>query len=355
MQPCLIRNIQIEGFKGIKRCKAEHFRNLNLFIGKNDSCKSTILEALYVALKEYDRAVLNTIIQRRSNLSVSGRELWYNYKVKKPIEIEIGLADAAYSLGVAYDEKSNIIQTTLRVTSKTHDTRGPRTSYRGTDWSFRETSRSSFDFLQGFAIPIRTEFESYIANSKFIDSLQRNDLKLLEQLLGKLKLEQKDKEFGTYLHCIFEKGRKWEFIPHPDFPGEYRMALSERRPIFLNGLGDGVRFGMFIVASSMLTHSAALFIEEIENNQHPDSLYKLLSFLVGIREKNNLQIFLTTHNPVVWRNLQKIIKEPSKIRKSLQVFHVKRDQKTGIVDCRQNDPSKPEEFFSDIDKDLYGW
>jgi predicted ATPase len=161
----------------------------------------------------------------------------------------------------------------------------------------------------------------------------------------------KTREFGKYLCEIFGRGLEWEFLPHPDLAGEYRLAMLEgERYLFLNAFGDGIRFGMLIVAKSLLTNNAALFIEEIESNQHPASLKKLIHFLLDIAKKNSLQIFVTTHNTQVWRDFAYFYKSPRERTSNLQCYHVLRDN-NGAVDCRKIDMSTPDQL--NVDRDIF--
>jgi len=97
--------------------------------------------------------------------------------------------------------------------------------------------------------------------------------------LGKIKNEGKSKDFGDYLNSIFAKGNMWEFMPHPENSEEFVVAFSNGVPKFIKGMGDGIRFAMQIIGTSMMVKDTAIFIEEIESSQHPASLEKLIIFL----------------------------------------------------------------------------
>ncbi|MFX0097826.1 MAG: AAA family ATPase [Candidatus Hodarchaeota archaeon] len=84
----LITNVEIQNFKGIKQCNIEQIRRINFFIGKNDACKSTILESIYFTLMESIEGRLGGILGRRSNVFFGAKELWYNYQIGNPIRIE---------------------------------------------------------------------------------------------------------------------------------------------------------------------------------------------------------------------------------------------------------------------------
>jgi AAA15 family ATPase/GTPase len=173
--------------------------------------------------------------------------------------------------------------------------------------------------------------------------------------MGELKLEGKDNEFGKYLFETYGSGLEWEFLPHPDETTQYRVGFKEgKKRLFLNGIGDGIRFGMFMIASCLLAKNTTLFIEEIENNQHPESLKKLIPFLVSLSKKNKLQVFITTHNPIVWNLFEKEFPTDAERKVNFQCYHVLRDRGSGVVKCDPKTKQEENEFWSKVYKDLYG-
>ena len=85
-----ISELFVTNFKGIKHLEMKDLSNINLFIGKNNSGKSTIMEALYYTGKEFLGANLPQCVTRRANRGQwSARELFYNYDFSLPLELFI--------------------------------------------------------------------------------------------------------------------------------------------------------------------------------------------------------------------------------------------------------------------------
>lgn len=354
----MITKVYIRNFKGIKKCEINDLKKVNLFIGRNDSCKSTILEVMYSTLKELESPSLGNILLRRSNVRIGGRELWYDYKTNRTILIQLEFGSGTISMMVDHhpdtDEIISQLEVHTRVKTKESSIRGPSSVYRGRDWSFRSSSKTQ-NFLDPFPVTEKPLVQSYVTNSALLDSSSRNDLKLIENLLGDIKLQLKTEEFGKYLFGAFGKGKKWEFLPHPDLIGEFRLAIKEgKKSLFLSALGDGIRFGMYIIAKSLLVNNTALFVEEIESNQHPESLKKLIHHLIDISQKNRLQVFVTTHERTVWGLFETEFPKPAQRNKDFQCFHVTRDNNTGIVNCSPLTKQNANDFWMNVDKDLWG-
>lgn len=352
----MISGVHIENFKGICRSDAEGLGRINLFIGKNDSCKSTILEAIHMTIKETVSPSLGESLSRRTDSDFSPRELWFNYDIEHSIRIELRFGKAILSNAIHTNANADQINAYLEVTIPRRSI--PKPATRSTNYSkgFSMSTASGKDLFsilnqEGMAD------KSFAVNSNFVDSSSRTEVKYIESLLGSLKLQSLDTDFGKFVSDVFQTDSNWEFIPHPDFPSQYRVVLKKGKSrIFLSGFGDGIRFCMILVALTMMSRDTVLFIEEIESNQHPASLQKIIRFLVETSKKNNLQLLITTHSPYVMnRFLEEANKENGKDQQLLQIFRVKRDISTGIVECLRRTEENAAEFDTELDKDLFVW
>ncbi|MDH5732475.1 MAG: AAA family ATPase [Candidatus Bathyarchaeota archaeon] len=334
----MITEISILDFKGISKCTLNGLGKINLFIGKNDACKSTILEAMYYTLKEFTGPHLGEIVGRRSNVFSGARELWFNYDVGKNISTSVVFEKAILEADIGFDDTHKTVECSLSATEESGiEKRFSTGSSYSPDWS--RISRVTVGILANLSEKTRNRVNNYIEKCQFVDSSHKDDVDSMEKLLTEIKNEGKANEFGEYLHAIFGKGRKWEFIPQRDVHKEYRVAFiqDDGTPLFLSGFGDGIRYGTQIVGTALTLENTGLFIEEIENNQHPDSLRKLIDFLVDASFRNDLQLFVTTHNDLTARFLMSHFrKEEFKVDprgRNVKYFHVTRNDNTGEVDC----------------------
>src|SRR3972149_6992663 len=82
----MINGIVIKNFRGVSEGKIDDFENLNIFIGKNNSGKSTLLDALALLI---DPRNISTIVKRRGWFGLDSVLSIFRYrKAEKPIEIE---------------------------------------------------------------------------------------------------------------------------------------------------------------------------------------------------------------------------------------------------------------------------
>jgi AAA15 family ATPase/GTPase len=341
----MINNIAIQRFKGIKQCNIDDLGRINLLLGRNDSCKSTILEAIYYTLKELSENSLENLFRRRTNVFTGAQELWYNYDLHRPINIQLEIDQSLLNMEIVsqgtYPREFWIeTQTTLKnMKQKAEDrVRISESRYRSDLTNIhRLSSGTSENLLRN------TKLKPYFEQTKFIDSSERNDIQSTESVLGKIKLEVKAEEFGKYLFSMYGRGRLWEFLPHPIKKDEYHLAFMDaEKPIFLSGMGDGIRYGMQIIGNVIISEKTVILVEEIESNQHPESLKLLIDFLIETAFKNDIQLFVTTHSDLAmqyfWYHFRgdELKEEPR--AKEVRYLHVERNDKTGEVTCNSFDP-----------------
>lgn len=329
----IIKKIEISNFKGIKHCTVDDLQLVNLFIGKNDCGKSSILEAVYSCCKEHLGPNLAKCITRRSNRSrFSPKEIWYRYKTAAVIKIDLEFEDELHS-GMSIERNADLTRTNLRFGGA---------NAVGTEYD------SDFGVYSGGErepVPVVENVMTFFDRCTFLDCSIKHDIRTIEgTYLNQAKLSSPaDLELADAYSSLYGLKKNWEFVPHPDFPTDpSRVAVLEQdKRLFVDGFGDGVRYGMAICACARMSSDTAMFIEEIESHQHPDSLRKLIDYLVESSLQNNLQLFITTHSDKAARYfMYHFREEEQKVdprAQNMRYFHVERDRSTGKVDCASID------------------
>lgn len=346
----MLTRLKIQNFKGIQTCDVKDLRRVNLLVGKNDSGKSTILEAAYHMFQElHSPPILNRIMSRRTNVFTGGNELWFRYEMNTPIIISAWFDSPPRPLRfewkVSWDESTAqiISHFICDISHPKKPVKGihlGRTQYVGTDFSHGiSMSGNSIDALP-LSQSIKKKVLQYALNMSLIDCSLKSDTNEIERALGWLKIKGKDVEFGKILNDIYGKGKEWEFMPHPDNPDEKRLAIREAGGLtYFSDFGDGLRYCVGILGTAVNRENTALFIEEIESHQHSGSLRKLIKHLVEIVRKNNLQVLLSTHSNDVWNSLVRgvYLDDAETEKKEFRCFLVERDEETGKTTAESTD------------------
>lgn len=365
----MITKASIRNFKGIAECDIDDLNRINVFVGKNDVCKSSILESIYYTLKEFTGPHLPQVIGRRTNAFFEARELWYGYQTRSKISVDLVFDDSANAkLGISHISHPPLdFDIECEGTMESEKSRSTHTvsTYNYIRHKFKPPAFYSTRFLDILSENMGTETTEYISGCRFLDSSNRNDIESMEELFRLISNKKKTSTFNRFLREIFDKESNVRIGRTPaqeSTPIRYRVALIRRvgklrRTIFLGGLGDGIRYGMQILGAGLISKNTSLFIEEIESNQHPASLRKLIDFLAETSFENDLQLFITTHSDLAvryfWHHFRKSEFKEDRRARSVKYFHVTRDINTGKVECTPYDPYYPTDAKV-VESDLFG-
>ena len=334
----MIEEVSIENFKGIKHCEIKDMGKVNLLIGRNSCGKSSIMEAIYFTGKEFIGFNLPLCIQRRANRgSWSARELWYGFDMSSELNVRLSFDEQNVTgMRIRFPPEDNRIRVFLSSVS-------PNTSAKEEFVSEYHLANFSPTPRGHRATPISSphpnKIRQYFASSVFLDPTIKSNVRQIEgSYLNVVKLsEESSSDLVKRTAGIYETEPSWEFLPHPDFSPDTpsRFAILEgKRRLFFDNFGDGLHYGLAIMAVAKTRNNTALFIEEIESHQHPEAIKNLISNLLDIARINNLQLFITTHNPYVHNYLYYHYKTPEERKKDFRCFHVIRDKDSGEVEAK---------------------
>jgi hypothetical protein len=285
----MLRSLEIQNFKGIKQGKLEDLAQVNVLVGRNNSGKSTILDALIMlrcalAGRDYfNKDGFDQIIERRVNRGGLGpSELWFKLDSGVPL-----LFAAQYANGKKLTEEWS----GSLVARASSDSCEIGSFGRNSD-SPREVSNTGY--WRYFAPAIGEAEATYLACIHMLDP-NGIHLPLAERLWPELIKDRRDVRVVQMLNEIYRTDI--EYLSFMPFPAQTRLvAALPHTGVAVDWLGDGMRYAVNILALGVLLKGTALLVEELETHQHPESLRKLTQTLFELAKQQELQLFLTTHS-----------------------------------------------------------
>ena len=279
----LIDEIHVENFKGIKNLELTNLKRFNVFIGKNDVGKSTLLESIFAfkpAALERSRNIQDfPKILRRTDREQNARKLAHNYWSDIPT-IQIFSNNEVSELTFKNDHTGSSVSVDISILDHQRTVTLDQTFTRIT--------------LDTNPLDLTASFE-WISGLKYFDYATSKNLSLLEENIGDGNLvDEYDSDIEKIQKIKYSKAKT-------------RLVIRKNNvEITIDDFGDGHKSALSLLALCKTMENTVLLIEEIESNHYPESLRKLIEKMTEICNERNIQVFVTTHSPEVLENFSKI-------------------------------------------------
>ena len=314
-----INSLHIGSFRGLRDVKLDQLADVNIFVGRNNSGKTTLLESLAVLANARSPLAWSGIAQRREGrFSPFPGSFLDNIKWLFPQTPEMG--PGAYkgrlelsTSGPEFEHRlvSSISEVFGLWPEETADPNSPQASGRF-DRQRRgirikhQVTRSGSDGQEGSAGDARVYWEDEVHQLVLpLDTLI--PMELLVPYSHRIEPAQQG-SFST----ATQLGRKDQIVAlladiDPSIRGIELLNLTGQRPeIFINHakagmiplklLGDGIRRAFIIASTIPQVEGGFLLIDEIESAIHYSALNKLFAWLTSACRQFKVQLFVTTHS-----------------------------------------------------------
>ena len=145
-----------------------------------------------------------------------------------------------------------------------------------------------------------------------------------------IRRSRMDKDLAAELNEIFKINIKDLALipsqsprPRPDRGGERRVSVKltaslEEFTLNMDSYGEGVRDALSVLIFAASLEGTMLLMEEPEAHFHPEAMSLILRNIVEIAKRNNLQLFITTHNLETLNAITKLSKDVATFHLNLE-------------------------------------
>lgn len=335
----MLKSISIEGYRGISKILIEDFSEINIFVGFNNSGKSTILESIFYLINPGNARLPISTNSFRDFRFVSN-DIWTTYfnKHSKKSKIEItGILDNG-------EKRELVIEP--RITSNLEPLSNNTTDLLTTQ---EQLSGSIFQNITGLRSNIsikhkkdHTKFstELFLDQEKkaIIGSEKHSDDKNLGGVyLNSRNTASDDAERFNSLQIRSRKSIKsivkFLKIIEPSLKdivlGNNQIiyadiGVSSLLPVKLLGDGFGRAFSIALAIESF--PEGIVIIDEIENGISYNILEEFWKYILKHSKLNNVQVFTATHSIETILAVYSISKKIKQPQYRLRVFRVEREE-----------------------------
>lgn len=338
-----LTGIDIKNFRGFDSLKVEDFGQVNLIIGKNNSGKTSLMEAILLPLSSTYPLTLFNLNQIRE-IGVrsldSLRGFFYGLSFDSKPEVK-----------ATFINKEGELKTRRVIISASIDLNDSLTTVKQAEHVDRSDALINFSsssyinkidvktYLEdGREVPLSIIYDLdnnlSVQHSRFTDSSQSaiflpstaTEEPAVERL-GYLIREKKKQQLIDVLGRIDSRIKDIQVIDRKvyfDFEGVDSL-------LSFSLVGDGIKKVVSVIASVIdTTFSTAVFIDEIENGLHYSAQLKLWEALLDIVKTTETQLFISTHNIETLSYLQEALSKNEAMQPAVRVFNLALTQKAGF-------------------------
>lgn len=307
----MYESIRIEGLRALDHVRLEGLRRVNLIVGKNNVGKTTVLESLLLLGGATNPAMLLTLGlmrgQRLDRARPDPEPIWrsFSHAFQDSRVIEI----AGRRGGEAGDRVLQIIREISQATSELDEAQtvarafgelrmnGIGFTYSGPDGVPLTTSaRMENGELRNYDQKYRKDFVRTVLVSARARTLERE-----ADQYGHLLRMKREGPVLEALRLLDERIQRLEIVHEAGAPAIYcDIGFPTLAPLTV--CGDGVvRLFSFVVELTSVG-GGVLLVDEIDAGLHHSVMVPFWRTLRGLAEKQDVQIFATTHNDDLLRS-----------------------------------------------------
>ncbi|MCP5046534.1 MAG: AAA family ATPase, partial [bacterium] len=318
----MINTLLVRNYRLFGELKIDKLSRVNLFVGKNNSGKSCLLEALQIYVTGADSSVLTSIVSNReedwndTNASMNGPEIHridspfrylfhsYHFPRRQSGAIEIGLMDSTdktikvmprfYQVSKDKSGRQMYLPVETKSLDQLVDLEVGLELTEGNNSRFLTPLFNLASNKRGFVPDVKQNVQ--IVSPRYMDN------ETVEKLWDNINITGLEEEVIKCLQLIDGNVEKIAFVGG----GQGTNGTKQRIPIIryvgseeripLKSLGDGMTRLFHIVLSLVNARKGYLLIDEFENGLHWSILPALWEIVFSLAEKLDVQVFATTHN-----------------------------------------------------------
>ncbi len=338
----MISYLKIENFRGIRSLELENLGQVNVIAGKNNSCKSSILEALALLLgacngnQSFKETLQGILIWRGWYGEQAVEDLFH--KESRVLKVDAIKDNELLKLALQNGHGNELVAMLIKGNKATAEN-PPLLNTR----------------FQKFSLVDNMVFSSFMLSSKFTPDVGFEFLTPLEfRRFGYIE--------SLYSHAyeqkVVKKSVKILSVAYPEIEGFSPLFKVNRwilhvetkygvYPYYL--MGEGFKSAMIIAFLSALLKNGYLLIDSAEAFHHPKSLRIMAQTLIKGAKENNVQVFLTTHSLEL---IDMLLEEGIKAKIDGRIVYMKREngKLTHSIETFEN----AKELREDLGIDLRG-
>lgn len=321
----LLEALDISGFRKYKEFSLKNLGMVNCIAGANNVGKTSLLEAVYtwscgqsvipvlvapLARERYPGLQnpfwlmdeLLTVFYNRHTIPLmmsfcgtyNGRKVSFEHKVfPSDILTDYDSSYSTFSDEIISSANSQLPENIQRLLPTEVISGGIRAFAK-----WRINSNENGEMIYDITVPIlQGSYTKPFCLAKFIDVTSHISIAENVKIYSLLKREKQLTSFVEELRKVFPEIAGIDMLPYPDASqSPISVEKTDGKILPLYAYGDGVQKWFYILGAMFLYKGSIICIDEIDTGFHPAAQVIFCKNMIESAMKNNVQVFITTHN-----------------------------------------------------------
>lgn len=308
----MITHFSVENFKALSKCSLTNLKRINLLGGKNNTGKSTMMEALFFFHDRQNPDSLLRLYRWRGELLVELNRfdvfapIFHGYNTENEIIMKVGEGADLETMKIKMgkeDQKTVHVNPNQKTTSLETHTKSIADDRLEMTVEFSGPKKSKFSKqVITHSIKGAEDMEVHVNKSAQINTAifltSRTPINSNENAIRYGELTKKNKE-SKILECLKVIEPRLKSITVIQQVNNQAVlygdiGLDVKVPIHF--MGDGITRVLSILLAIYSNPNGIVFIDEIENGIHYSVMEQVWEMLDMASEDCNCQLFITTHS-----------------------------------------------------------
>jgi predicted ATP-dependent endonuclease of OLD family len=330
----MLKSLKIENFRCFPSFELNKLGRINLLVGKNNSGKTTVLEAIQLLYCQNDLKVFWEIMKERKeflpdekNTQLDVRNLFFGHQLNIYNqfsilgESRINCSDHQKVTGRLLRQRDSFNQIQLTI-----------------EWSNQDNENKDI------ILPL-SERGGLKINSSQVSSKIRNNSEGLTQFVGASLFNKKKLKdlFETIVltpdeNIVMQALKNIEPNIMRIAPGRsgnqgsfYVQLIGDDQRFPIGNMGDGVSRILGIFLAIVNSKDGILLVDEVDTGLHFTTMYDMWKLIYETAKKLNVQVFATTHSRDCWESLAEIAEAEDSGENDIFIHRIEREKSKSII------------------------
>ncbi len=326
--------INITNFRGFTNIEVDDFKEVNLFVGKNNSGKTSLLEAIFLSLGVSNPNLVTNIDRFRGLLHVENDDFQYIFnKQDYNNQIEINTEFVKNNQFRRLVIKPIYEESSVKKSGDTSSFDSSSTIHKrlvnGIEFNFSvKTNKLSKDKFQKALLQYTSKGITYSPTKDYIEKLRgiflfhatdHGDIyNRIDRVIIKKKLDSFIKSLRILDSRVVDVSLGANNMIYID------IGFDKLSPIQI--MGDGIKKLLYILVTIADAEGGMVLIDEIEDGFHYSFLPKLWESIIETARIYDVQIFVTTHSLECAKSLNAVYQNKQTDKDDIRLFRIENNE-----------------------------